>query len=449
MNEVRAARTLLASALALALVGCGGGGGGGSVRPEPPPASPPPAPPPTTPPPTTPPPSTPQPAVDAHLALTDTRPAHDLGYTGAGYRIGVVDTGVNRNHPALQGRVVANYTYVDPSANNLRVDDVVGHGTTVAQLAAGAPVGNWPGGIAPGAQIVSARIINDKEPEDDGSGEGNEVNGALGMQAVHDDLVAAGVRIMNNSWAGLYWTNPSATAPIANEYRNFIFANDGLVVFAAGNDGRSDPSDMAALPSQPGPNGTRPAADLERGWLAVAALDTANPSRLADYSNACGVAMRYCLVAPGTSMFTGHDDTAGSISYWYGSGTSFAAPLVSGAAALVWQAFPYFNNDLVRQTLLGTATDLGAPGVDPVFGYGLLDVGRAVLGPAKFDWGDVSVSFDGTSTWSNPISGGGGLVKRGTGTLVLASTLNTFEGRTQVLEGTLQSASLGGAASIA
>ncbi|GHH51896.1 S8 family serine peptidase [[Pseudomonas] boreopolis] len=449
MNEVRAARTLLASALALALVGCGGGGGGGSVRPEPPPASPPPAPPPTTPPPTTPPPSTPQPAVDAHLALTDTRPAHDLGYTGAGYRIGVVDTGVNRNHPALQGRVVANYTYVDPSANNLRVDDVVGHGTTVAQLAAGAPVGNWPGGIAPGAQIVSARIINDKEPEDDGSGEGNEVNGALGLQAVHDDLVAAGVRIMNNSWAGLYWTNPSATAPIANEYRNFIFANDGLVVFAAGNDGRSDPSDMAALPSQPGPNGTRPAADLERGWLAVAALDTANPSRLADYSNACGVAMRYCLVAPGTSMFTGHDDTAGSISYWYGSGTSFAAPLVSGAAALVWQAFPYFNNDLVRQTLLGTATDLGAPGVDPVFGYGLLDVGRAVLGPAKFDWGDVSVSFDGTSTWSNPISGGGGLVKRGTGTLVLASTLNTFEGRTQVLEGTLQSASLGGAASIA
>jgi len=39
----------------------------------------------------------------------------------------------------------------------------------------------------------------------------------------------------------------------------------------------------------------------------------------------------------------------------------------------VWQAFPYFNNDLLRQTLLGTAKDLGAPGVDAIFGYGLLD----------------------------------------------------------------------------
>lgn len=442
------ARTLLASALALALVACGGGGGG-SVRSEAPPVSPPPtSPPPTSPPPTSPPP--PQPAFDAHLTLTNTQAAHDLGYTGAGYRIGVVDTGVNRNHPALQGRVVANYTYVDPSKNNLLVDYVDGHGTTVAELAAGAPVGMWPGGIATGAQIVSARIINDTSPTDDGSGDGNEVDGALGLQSVHNALISAGVRIMNNSWGGLYWTNPNATASIANEYRSFIIANDGLVVFATGNEGKANPSDMAALPSQPGPNGSMPAADLERGWLAVAALDTANPTQLADYSNACGVAMHYCLVAPGTSVFTGPGDTAGNITYYYASGTSFAAPLVSGAAALVWQAFPYFNNDLVRQTLLGTAKDLGAPGVDATFGYGLLDVGKAVLGPAKFDWGDVAVSFDGvTSTWSNDISGSGGLIKRGTGTLVLASTNNSFSGQTQVLGGTLRASSLGAGASIA
>jgi hypothetical protein len=49
------------------------------------------------------------------------------------------------------------------------VDDVVGM-APVASLAAGAPVGTWPGGIAPGAQIVSARIISDKPPTDDGSG---------------------------------------------------------------------------------------------------------------------------------------------------------------------------------------------------------------------------------------------------------------------------------------
>src|SRR5690606_31553861 len=106
--------------------------------------------------------------------------------------------------------------------------------------------------------------------------------------------------------------------------------------------------------------------------------------------------------------------------YWRWAGTSLAAPLVSGAGALVWEAFPYFSNDNVRQTLLGTATDLGAPGVDAVFGHGALDVGKAVRGPARLDWGDFSVSFgSGSSTWGNDLSGDGKLVKRGGGDLVL------------------------------
>ena len=430
MSRASRVRNVLAASLSLALAACGGGGGSKST------------PPPVAPPPATPPPAgstTPQPAMDAHLALTNAKAAQAAGFTGAGIRIGVVDSGVMRNHPALAGRVVANYNYVDPRSNNLAIDDVVGHGTTVAQLAAGAATGDWPGGIAPGAQIVSARIINDKRPEDDGSGQGNEVTGALGMASIHDDLIRAGVRIMNNSWGGLYWTRATATAPIAAEYRPFIIDNDGLVVFATGNESRANPSDMAALPSQPGPNGTLPAADLERGWLAVAALDTANPSQLADYSNACGVAKAYCLVAPGTSAFLGHDATASKLSYYYGSGTSYAAPLVSGAAALVWQAFPYFDNDLVRQTLLGTATDLGASGADAVFGYGLLNVGKAVQGPAKFDWGDVTVNVGQTgleSVWSNAISGSGGLIKQGIGALGLSGS-NTYGGATRIERGTL------------
>ncbi len=248
------------------------------------------------------------------------------------------------------------------SGNDLSVDDKVGHGTTVAQLAAGQVYGSWPGGIAPGASILSARIIGDAPPKDDGSGEGNEVTGALGLKSIHQDLVARGMRIMNNSWGGLYWTNPGATAPIADEYRFFIQDNDGPVVFATGNESRANPTDMSALPSQPGPNDTRPAADLERGWLAVAALDTSDPSRLMYYSNACGLAKSYCLVAPGTVVFSDHADTGATPKLMYGSGTSFAAPLVSGAAAVVWQKYPYFNNDLVRQTLLGTARTQVPPG---------------------------------------------------------------------------------------
>lgn len=94
---------------------------------------------------------TPQPAFDAHLALTNTRTAQALGFTGAGYRIGVVDSGINGNHPALQGRLSDSFIYVDPRDNNIAVGDVVGHGTVVAELAAGGAVGQWPGGIAPGA----------------------------------------------------------------------------------------------------------------------------------------------------------------------------------------------------------------------------------------------------------------------------------------------------------
>ncbi|MCW2001745.1 autotransporter-associated beta strand protein [Xanthomonas arboricola] len=447
MKKTDVARTVLASALAVALTACGGGGGGGGIRPStptaPPPTSPPPPPPPTSPPPPPVTAPTPEPAIDAHLTLTNARAAQALGFTGAGYRIGVIDSGINANHPALQGRVSDSFIYVDPRNNNVAVGDVVGHGTVVAELAAGRAVGQWPGGIAPGAGLVSARIISDRAPVDDGSGQGNEVDGPLGLGSVHADLIGAGVRIMNNSWGGLYWNDPTVTNQIAQEYRSFVIGNDGLVVFASGNESRAQPSDTAALPSQVGPNGTLPAADLERGWLVVGALDTANPTQLASYSNACGVAMRYCLVAPGTSLFIDPDATASNIRYFYGSGTSFAAPLVSGAAALVWQAFPYFNNDLVRQTLLGTATDLGAAGVDPTFGYGLLNVGKAVLGPARFDWGTVDVEVTTLrSTWANDISGNGGLTKRGSGTLILSSSNNTFAGDTQVLDGTLQTASL-------
>lgn len=423
------------------LTGCGGGGGG-NVRADPPPAAPPP---------TAPIVQTPNPAYSKHLAVTNAAPAHAVGLTGAGIRIGVVDSGVMRSHPALSPRVVNNLVYISSSGNNLAVDDVVGHGTAVSQAMAGAPFGAWPGGIAPGAQIVSARIISDKPPTDDGSGQGNEVSGALGLKPIHQDLIDRGARIMNNSWGGLYWTDLNATAPIADEYRPFIISNNGLVVFAAGNESRANPSDMASLPSKAGPNGTMPAADLERGWLTVVALSTDSPTQLASYSNACGIAMRYCIAAPGDVTVTGTNDTPTSPSYWTWRGTSLAAPLVSGGAALVWQAFPYFNNDLVRQTLLGTATDLGAPGVDPVFGYGALDIGKAINGPARFDWGTVNVTLPGStsSNWNNTITGAGGLQKGGTGTLVLGSGTNSYTGLTSVLGGVLRvGGTLGGAVQV-
>ncbi|UNK49512.1 S8 family serine peptidase [Lysobacter sp. S4-A87] len=426
---------LLSALFGLVACGGGGGGGGGNMRPDPPPSSAPPTPAPPPPPAAPPPPVVfaPNPEYSRHLSITNTSAAHQAGFNGAGVRIGVLDSGVMRNHPALAPRVLANLNYVASPPNNLLVDDAHGHGTAVSQIMAGRSFGAWPGGIAPGAEIVSARILNDTDPPDGGD---EQVTGELGLRAIHQELINRGVRVMNNSWGGLTWTNPAVTNVVADEYRAFV--GNGLVVFAAGNDSQPNPSSIASLPSQAGPGGSLPAADLERGWLAVAALDTAS-MQLASYSNACGVAMRYCLLAPGDVVVTGTGDGPTSPTYWRWTGTSLAAPQVAGAAALVWQAFPYFNNDLVRQTLLGTATDMGAVGVDATTGYGLLNVGRAVQGPGRFDWGDVTVSFDGgTSTWSNQISGAGGLTKLGSGTLVLASGANLYSGQTRILGGTLR-----------
>ncbi|WP_426700191.1 S8 family serine peptidase [Rhodanobacter sp. Col0626] len=418
-------------AMALGLSACGGGGGGGSnVRPTPPPTSPPP----TTP-------TPPQPPVDVQLTVTHADAAHDLGYTGAGVTIGVVDSGIMRNHPTLAGRVKQELIYVDPTSNNTAIDDVVGHGTWVSQIAAGQAFDEFPGGIAPGASLVSARIINDVEPTDDGTGQGNAVTAAdadFFAQTLNPALIKAGVQVMNNSWGGIYWDtgNASINQAFAQAYEPFVVQHGGLVVFAAGNESRSDPSDIAALPSLD--------PKLEAGWLVAVAVDSNHPTQLASYSNACGKAMDYCLAAPGEVVFLDKDANANvpdSLKYGYAGGTSFSAPQVSGAAALVWQAYPYFSNDLVRQTLLGTADDLGAPGVDPVFGYGELDAGKAVNGPAKFDWGDVTVNFSGTSTWGNAISGAGGLVKQGPGTLNLYLG-DTYTGLTQVQGGTLGVVSL-------
>ena len=102
---------------------------------------------------------------------------------------------------------------------------------------------------------------------------------------------------MNNSWGGLYWTDLPTTAQVAAEYRPFVINHGGLVVFAAGNDARPEPSSLAALPSQLGVAGSLP-ADLERGWLVATAVDPYAPGTLASYANACpGRAL--LLAAPG------------------------------------------------------------------------------------------------------------------------------------------------------
>ncbi|MBS0198846.1 MAG: S8 family serine peptidase [Proteobacteria bacterium] len=390
-----------------------------------------------------------------HVLINDAG-ALGAGKIGSGVSIGFLDTGVDHNNPAVAGRVrLPEFVNVDPAVNNTSVDDVVGHGTIVASLAAGKSMSanyldsnnnvvrtsTWQGGVAQGASIISSRIINDTPPVDDGTGQGgNPIGAGQGygneFQQLNKQLADAGAKIINNSWGGLYWNDPALSVELQTAWKDFVVNRGGLIVFASGNDGataslRPNPSDNAMLPSMDGGD-----AALAKGWLTVSALDPANPTQLTAYSQQCGAAMNYCLVAPGDVVIAQHYNSSSAYGLYVGSGTSFSAPQVSGAAAVVWAQFPYFNNDLVRQTLLGTAKDLGAAGVDPVFGWGLLDVTKAANGPGNFAWGDVTVSFSGNSIWRNSIIGAGGLIKQGDGTLSLTQA-QSYTGATQVQGGAL------------
>ncbi|MEI5676964.1 MULTISPECIES: autotransporter domain-containing protein [unclassified Mesorhizobium] len=356
--------------------------------------------------------------------------AYAKGLDGSGVMVGLIDGGLDINHPEFVGRYIEGVTF-DPSYPwNV---DAENHGTSVASIIAANRDGVGMHGVAPGAMIVSANRYG-----------GDEYGDLYGISM----LVERGVRILNNSYGFLRpttdFTFEEAESGFERElpvYRRAV-AEGALLIWATGNEGWSQPAINAGLPFY--------FPELESGWLAVAAVA---PGDMPIWSNRCGVAMNWCLAAPGGGDVWEWDD-GGKQWVWIGDrddilvanagggyskewGTSLAAPFVAGTAALVAQMFPYMTMEQVRQVLLGTARDVGAPGVDEIFGYGLLDAGKAVLGPGKFDWSDFHAVIDeGKSVWENDITGDGGLMKSGNGVLVLTGD-SAYLGDTRIAGGVL------------
>ncbi|MET0154629.1 MAG: S8 family serine peptidase [Rickettsiales bacterium] len=160
---------------------------------------------------------------------------------------------------------------------------------------------------------------------------------------------------------------------------------DVAMVFAAGNTPTDNPALLAGLPYYFRGNLTdnKPEGydvvnpdhyDFSKNWVAVVALD--ENDQIATYSAHCGVAKEWCLSAPGD-----YTNTFGSGA----DGTSFAAPAVSGAVGVLQGAFPHLSTKTVLNILFDTATDLGASGIDDIYGHGMVNLEKATQ-PSAGGW---------------------------------------------------------------
>jgi subtilase-type serine protease len=362
------------------------------------------------------------------------------------------------------------------------------HGTHVSGTIAANRDGNGTHGVAFGADLSVARLFSNSvsylSVVNIGGNlylDSQNVAGIGASDSIYPQLYAQlndqGTRAVNHSW-GL------ATEPDSAEMLDFyqshpVFADAlaamaegsrsrGLIqVWAAGNTDAPNPSPEQAPIAGMYASLPRAIADIEQYWLAV--VNVNQDSKLSNSSMRCGLAANWCLAAPGsviTSTVYGADsqidadlyDEDGNLvleingqvptySYRDLSGTSMAAPHVTGALGLLFERFPYLSSAQVRDVLLTTATDLGAAGVDDVYGWGLMNLASAIegYGMLRVDTdvvmnqkaGGLKVwEGDAWDDWTNNIGGPGKLTKSGIGWLRLSGD-NTFNGAI-VREGVLE-----------
>lgn len=362
------------------------------------------------------------------------------------------------------------------------------HGTHVAGTIAANRDGNGTHGVAFGADLTAAKLFFNSAQmwTDVGGGDYRVVTvGGVGpdgtaFESMYAQMNAQDVRAVNHSWGLTNEPTDLATQDqlyAANAEYLDIFAegsrSKGMIqVWAAGNNNANAATPEAAPIAGIYATLPRLFADIEQNWLSVVNVrqDSAAGYMLDVSSNRCGYSANWCLAAPGTDILStvyGADsaldaqllqDSQGNVlldvlervptySYDLMTGTSMAAPHVTGALGLLFERFPYLDNAQVRDVLLTTATDLGAAGVDDVYGWGLMNLAKAIegYGSLRVDTnvvmnqkaGGLKVwEGDAWDDWTNDIGGPGKLTKSGAGWLRLSGD-NSFNGAV-VREGVLE-----------
>ncbi len=271
-----------------------------------------------------------------HLSFMEIAKAHAISQ-GEGITVAVIDSGIDEDHPDLTGNVLQGLDVVNGGAGN-GWGDVDGHGTGMSGLIAahGHGAGGADGalGVAPKAKILPFRIKTT----------GTQGDGTALALAV-DEAIKRGAKVITVA------VNSDASSFDAVQRA----VKAGVIVVASnGNRPRENfIGDPAAHP----------------GVVAVGAVG--KDGTIADVS-VRGPAT--ALVAPGVDIVSSSKDGG----YRMGTGTSPSTALVSGAAALVWSKYPQLSSTQVIDHLTKTATDKGAPGRDSDYGFGIVNVVKAL-----------------------------------------------------------------------
>ena len=336
------------------------------------------------------------------LEVINAHKAYGYGLTGSGEVIAIIDTGFNVSHNELNSKTITQYGTQTAATGASAVHD---HGLIVSSISAGEDDGTGMQGVAPAASLHLASY--------------NQINGNTYYPTHWANATdnASSAVVQNNSWGIDYqidtlksdissngWTNDygvaqkwhssgyTANAASATAYITALnnFQDHGVIVYALSNTSSYTDADFqAALPEL--------FSQLNEAWITAVNVEITGSSGSETYtrkSAPCGSTGKYCLGADGYQIVGAAYNSSNTNSYWVNaSGTSFVAPQISGAVALLAEAFPTHTPAQLTDRLLASADNsffshdaavtFGngvSHGYDDEFGHGILDI-YAALNP--------------------------------------------------------------------
>lgn len=388
----------------LTLAACGGGGGDGTginSTPAPPTTNTPPAPPPPAPPPPPPPPTIGTNTLEFDrsdgIAHANAQAAYDEGATGAGVTVALLDSGIASDSAEFDGRISAASRDI---AGDRGIDDEGGHGTSVGAVIAANRNDSSIVGMAFDATLL---VLRTDEPGSCATGgdDGGCTHNTGDLAAAIDIAIQNNARGINISLGGS-GTSRSFREAVARA------ANAGIViVISAGNDGGgaegANPDALAQV-----------ALTQEANGHVIIAGSVDHNDAISDFSNRAGIGQDMYLAALGDRVRS-FDERGQNFLY---SGTSYSAPQITAAVALLASAFPNLSGAEIIALLFRSARDGGADGDDAIYGQGILDLAEAFRPQGQTSLAGTSepISMANSMTLSAPM---GDARQQGVGAVIL------------------------------